>query len=98
VAHGLTEEEICQVLGADGLIYQDVADLVDCGRDLNPNISVFDDSCFTGKYVTGDINEAYLRNLEEQGRGKRRARPGRKTSLVPISDSGADRQATPAAA
>lgn len=27
---------------------QDVADLVDCGRDLNPNISVFDDSCFTG--------------------------------------------------
>lgn len=35
-----------------------------------------------GKYVTGDINEAYLRNLEEQGRGKRRARPGRKASLV----------------
>lgn len=32
--------------------------------------------------MTGDINEAYLRNLEEQGRGKRRARPGRKASLV----------------
>jgi hypothetical protein len=37
--------------------------------------------CTAGKYVTGDVNEAYLRNLEEQGRGKRRARPGRKTSL-----------------
>ena len=37
-------------------------------------------SC-AGKYVTGDINEAYLRNLEEQGRGKR-SRPARKASLV----------------
>lgn len=93
VAHGLTEEEICKVLGADGLIYQDVADLVACGRDLNPAIQDFDDSCFTGKYVTGDINEAYLRNLEEQGRGKRRARPGRKATLVPsaAADAGADR-------
>lgn len=51
-----------------------------------------------GKYVTGDINEAYLRNLEESGRGKRRARPGRKTSLVPTSEGSADRRATPAAA
>jgi amidophosphoribosyltransferase len=82
VAHGLTEDEICKVLGADGLIYQEVEDLVACGRDLNPEIRDFDDSCFTGRYVTGDINEAYLRNLEEQGRGKRRARPGRKASLV----------------
>ncbi|PSC75748.1 Amidophosphoribosyltransferase [Micractinium conductrix] len=83
VAHGLSEDEICKVLGADGLIYQAVEDLVECGRDLNPAIQEFDDSCFTGKYVTGDINEAYLRNLEEQGRGKRRARPGRKASLGP---------------
>jgi hypothetical protein len=31
-----------------------------------------------GKYVTGDINEAYLRNLEESGRGKRRKGMGKK--------------------
>lgn len=37
-----------QVLGADGLIYQEVEDLVACGRDLNPEIRDFDDSCFTG--------------------------------------------------
>ncbi|EFN59299.1 hypothetical protein CHLNCDRAFT_137657 [Chlorella variabilis] len=94
VAHGLSEEEICRVLGADGLIYQDVADLLDCGRDLNPEIADFDDSCFTGKYVTGDINEAYLRNLEEQGRGKRRggARPGRKASLIGGNGAGAKKQ------
>lgn len=37
-----------QVLGADGLIYQDVADLVECGTELNGGITEFDDSCFTG--------------------------------------------------
>lgn len=41
--------------------------------------------------MTGDINEAYLRNLEESGRGKRGKRPGRKASLV------AGRSAPPAA-
>lgn len=47
-----------------------------------------------GKYVTGDINEAYLRNLEEQGRGKRRggARPGRKASLIGGNGAGAKKQ------
>lgn len=49
VAHGLTEDEICETLGADGLIYQDVSDLIACGQDLNPAITRFDDSCFTGE-------------------------------------------------
>ena len=48
VAHGLNEEEVCRVLGADGMIYQEIADLVGCGRELNPAILDFDDSCFTG--------------------------------------------------
>lgn len=82
VAHGLTEEEICRTLGADGLIYQSVEDLVAVGQELNPLIRQFDDSCFTGQYITGDIDEVYLRNLEESGRGKSRTRAGRKTSLV----------------
>ena len=54
--------------------------------------------------MTGDINEAYLRNLEEQGRGKRRARPGRKASLVrspapagASADASGDRLPAPAA-
>jgi amidophosphoribosyltransferase len=82
VAHGLTEDEICATLGADGLVYQSVEDLIGVGKELNPTIQNFDDSCFTGKYVTGDINEAYLRNLEESGRGKSRNRAGKKTSLI----------------
>ena len=59
-----TDEEICKEIGADDLIYQDLDDLV---RDIglsNPTMNVFDCSCFDGKYVTGDIDEAYLANIE----------------------------------
>jgi amidophosphoribosyltransferase len=82
VAHGLSEDEICAVLGADGLVYQTVEDLVAVGKELNPAIERFDDSCFTGRYVTGGIDEEYLRVLEESGRGKSRKRAGRAASLV----------------
>ncbi|GFH22991.1 glutamine phosphoribosylpyrophosphate amidotransferase, partial [Haematococcus lacustris] len=52
VAHELSEEQICEVLGADGLIYQRVEDLIEVGSEMNPDIHEFDDSCFTGKYCT----------------------------------------------
>ena len=64
LATGRTDEEICKEIGADALIYQDLDELV---RDIglsNPNMQVFDCSCFDGKYVTGDIDEAYLNNIE----------------------------------
>jgi amidophosphoribosyltransferase len=97
VAHGLTEDEICTTLGADGLVYQTVEDLIGVGKELNPTIQNFDDSCFTGKYVTGDINEAYLRNLEESGRGKSRNRAGQKTSLIGMESMKAAQEVSPAA-
>ena len=83
VADGLTEEEICKVLGADGLLYQTVEDLVGVGKDLNPAISRFEASCFDGEYVTGDIDDHYLKVLEETGRGKR-GTPAKTASLVEI--------------
>jgi amidophosphoribosyltransferase len=30
---------VCEVLGADGLVYQDVDDLIATGRELNPSIT-----------------------------------------------------------
>ena len=48
VASGKTEDEICKELGADRLIYQSLQDLVAVGHDLNPEITEFDTSCFTG--------------------------------------------------
>ncbi len=48
VAAGKSEEEIRAELGADGLLYQSIEDLIDVGRSLNPAIREFDASCFTG--------------------------------------------------
>ena len=48
VASDKTEDEICKELGADRLIYQSLQDLVAVGHDLNPEITEFDTSCFTG--------------------------------------------------
>ena len=51
------------MIGADGLIYQDLDDLIDAARAGNPRIKRFDTSCFTGEYVTGDISNEYLDRL-----------------------------------
>ena len=37
-----------QVLGADGLLYQSVDDLLSVAQSLNPDIQNFEASCFTG--------------------------------------------------
>ena len=71
VAHQRTEDEVCEVLAADGLIYQTVDDLLQAGKTMNPNIGRFDASCFDGDYVTGDIDEEYLEDLlADRGLGK----------------------------
>ncbi|MBV8272633.1 MAG: amidophosphoribosyltransferase, partial [Cupriavidus sp.] len=64
VAHGRTDEEVARMIGADQLVYQDVEAMKQAVRDINPNLRDFDASCFDGKYVTGDIDEAYLDRLE----------------------------------
>jgi amidophosphoribosyltransferase len=64
LATGRTDEQICQEIGADALIYQDLDALVNDVKLSNPQIKNFDCSCFDGKYVTGDIDEAYLNNIE----------------------------------
>lgn len=47
-----------QVLGADGLLYQSMEDLLSVGQELNPNISHFEASCFTGRLLLH--NATYL--------------------------------------
>lgn len=65
IAHGHTEQEVCELIGADGLIYQDLDDLIASATEGNPEITEFDCSVFNGKYVTGDIDDAYLERLEK---------------------------------
>jgi amidophosphoribosyltransferase len=64
VAADRTAEEVERIVGADWLIYQDLADLVEAVHHENADIESFDTSCFSGKYVTGDVSRAYLDELE----------------------------------
>ena len=65
IAYGRTEEEMCHMLGADGIIFQDLEDLVAAVNVGNPALQTFDASVFTGSYITGDVTEAYLSYLEQ---------------------------------
>ena len=64
IAHGRTEDEVCKEIGADWLLFQDLEDLVEAVRKGRPDINGFDDSVFTGNYITGDIDENYLDLLQ----------------------------------
>jgi amidophosphoribosyltransferase len=67
VAHGRTEEEVCEWIGADGLIYQDLEDLkAAVQKKGKTHVDRFDVSVFNGEYVTGDVTERYLDDLECQ--------------------------------
>jgi len=64
IATGRTDEEICREIGADKLIYQDLDDLKEAVRRINPSIKYFEASCFDGDYITGDITLEYLDTIE----------------------------------
>ncbi|KAI6045532.1 nucleophile aminohydrolase, partial [Pisolithus marmoratus] len=64
VAYRRTTEEIAEAIGADLVIFQTLPDLVASVRQLNPSIETFDCSVFTGEYVTGGVDEAYLTRIE----------------------------------
>ncbi len=64
IAHDRTEKEIETLIGADWLIFQDLEDLIAASAEGNPNITRFECSVFDGKYITGDVDDEYLRKLE----------------------------------
>ena len=64
IAAGRSDDEVCDMIGADRLVYQDLDDLIAAAREGNPHIERFDCSVFNGDYVTGDIDEAYLDALQ----------------------------------
>ncbi|WP_029687434.1 amidophosphoribosyltransferase [Tatumella saanichensis] len=64
IAHGREVEEICQLIKADALIFQDLNDLIEAVREENPEITEFDSSVFDGVYVTKDVDQGYLDYLQ----------------------------------
>lgn len=64
VAHERTVDEVCEFIGADRLIFQDLDDLIAAAREGNADITRFEDSVFTGDYITGGVSDEYLQRLE----------------------------------
>lgn len=64
IAHGRELDDICNLIGADKLIYQSIGDLIAAVSAGNPEIKAFDTSVFDGNYVTNDIDQAYLERLD----------------------------------
>ncbi|MBZ0071709.1 MAG: amidophosphoribosyltransferase [Gammaproteobacteria bacterium] len=66
VAYGRTVDEIAVEIGADRLIFQELQDLIGAVRKGNNKLTGFDCSVFDGEYVTGDVDTAYLDQLQKQ--------------------------------
>jgi len=64
IAAGKTNSEVEELIGADWLIYQDLDDLIAAAAEGNPTISRYECSVFDGEYITGDVDEMYLKRLE----------------------------------
>lgn len=84
IASNRSEQEVCEAIGADRLIYQDVDDLIAAASAGNPAITQFETSCFTGEYVTGDVDQDYLSHLS--ARRNDAARHARHTADDTLND------------
>jgi amidophosphoribosyltransferase len=79
IAHNRSTEEIRQYIGADALIYQDVAAMKKVVAALNPKLEGFEASCFDGVYVTGDVTAEDFDTIAAQrlSQGDEEEGPGR---------------------
>jgi len=65
IAYGREIEQICECIKADGLIFQNIADLVDAVREENRALTQFETSVFDGNYITGDVDQEYLESIDK---------------------------------
>lgn len=85
ISSGRTVDEVRQIIGADRLIFQDLDDLIHAVNNTKySHVDSFDCSVFDGKYVAGNIDDAYLENLKTK-----RADNAKKASVnTPVDVSG----------
>ena len=85
IAHRRSDDEVAAAIGADRMIYQDLDDLVAAVRGRKNQIQRFDCSCFDGNYVTGDVTDAYLRQVESlRSDGAKEASRGTETATLEL--------------
>ena len=59
IASQCSESEVVAKIGADWLVFQDLADLIDSCSGGRKEIDRFECSVFDGKYIAGDVTEEY---------------------------------------
>ena len=84
IANGRDDDAIAREIGTDRLIYQDLEALVDDVRSVNPSVLEFETSCFSGKYVTGDVTPEYLAGIEAERNDDAIARRGSTASTTQL--------------
>jgi amidophosphoribosyltransferase len=93
LATGRSDKQICDEVGADALIYQDIDALVRDVKLGNPDISRFDCSCFDGDYVTGDVTAGYLAAIEAARRdGGKYKKPANSSTQLDLNLVGSDNE------
>ncbi len=80
-------KQICDYIGADWLIYQDLSALIEAARAGNPAITRFEDSVFTGNYVTNDVSAEYLKHLAEFRSDKAKETRSKQQQIIEAYDS-----------
>jgi amidophosphoribosyltransferase len=90
IANGRSIEEIEKAIGADRLIYQDLNGLIRSVRHDNSSITEFDTSCFSGEYVTGDVTDEYLHEIERRRNDSEKQRRRAKNKGLTVASDRTD--------
>ena len=88
IAHDRSVDEICELIGADGLMYQDLGDLIEASKGVNETIEGFDCAVFNGEYITGDVTPEYLAGLEQARNDAAKKKKG--NIVVDVADDNED--------
>ncbi len=84
VAYDCSVEEVAQMIGVDKLIFQDLEALYKSIQLENPTIHRFDDSVFTGEYITGDVDKCYLDSIARSRNDKAKAEAAKQATNLEI--------------
>ena len=88
IAYNRTVDEIAKDIGADKLIFQNLSDLIDSIKILNPSITHLECSVFNGKYITDGIDDNYLSSLEINRSDKIKLTPTKESENLEIYNEG----------
>ena len=88
IAYNRTFDEIAKDIGADKLIFQNLSDLIDSIKILNPSIKHLECSVFNGKYITEGIDDNYLSSLEMNRSDKIRLTLSKESENLEIYNEG----------